>query len=161
MTLFKDAGYSFINLDDCWAEKNRTASGDLTPGAIWNQPIYLRMLANIFQIRPNSAKVLIGWQIRFILLVCKLWMDIPMTSLKSIDPLLYSQAGIVRIHPGISPVPLTSSTVSSAVRRFGLVYLCWLPRLLSKRSAGCQGILGLGLRLSEVSNLRPTLPFSK
>ena len=76
-----------------------------------------------------------------------------MTSLKSIDPLLYSQAGIVRIRPGMSPVPLTSSTVSSAVRGFGLVYLCWLPRLISKRSPGCQGILELGLRLSEVSGL--------
>ncbi|KAL5513546.1 hypothetical protein ACEPAH_3945 [Sanghuangporus vaninii] len=27
----QDAGYSFVNLDDCWAEKNRSSSGDLVP----------------------------------------------------------------------------------------------------------------------------------
>ncbi|EJD00169.1 glycoside hydrolase [Fomitiporia mediterranea MF3/22] len=27
----QDAGYEFINLDDCWAEKNRSESGDLVP----------------------------------------------------------------------------------------------------------------------------------
>ncbi|OCB87833.1 glycoside hydrolase [Sanghuangporus baumii] len=30
-TRMKDAGYSFVNLDDCWAEKNRSSSGDLVP----------------------------------------------------------------------------------------------------------------------------------
>lgn len=33
ITSSQDAGYSHVNLDDCWAEKNRTASGDVTPGA--------------------------------------------------------------------------------------------------------------------------------
>ena len=27
----KDVGYKHVNLDDCWAEKNRSASGDLLP----------------------------------------------------------------------------------------------------------------------------------
>ncbi|KAG6811589.1 hypothetical protein H0H92_006712 [Tricholoma furcatifolium] len=27
----QDAGYSYVNIDDCWAEKNRSASGDLVP----------------------------------------------------------------------------------------------------------------------------------
>ncbi|KAJ7449054.1 glycoside hydrolase superfamily [Mycena galericulata] len=27
----KDAGYNYVNIDDCWAEKNRSASGDLVP----------------------------------------------------------------------------------------------------------------------------------
>jgi len=25
----KDVGYEYVNIDDCWAEKNRTAAGDL------------------------------------------------------------------------------------------------------------------------------------
>lgn len=28
----KDAGYNHVNLDDCWAEKNRSSAGDLVPG---------------------------------------------------------------------------------------------------------------------------------
>ncbi|MFL6054953.1 MAG: NPCBM/NEW2 domain-containing protein [Actinoallomurus sp.] len=27
----KDAGYEYVNLDDCWAERNRDANGDLVP----------------------------------------------------------------------------------------------------------------------------------
>ncbi|KAI0027512.1 hypothetical protein K488DRAFT_26145, partial [Vararia minispora EC-137] len=27
----QDTGYSFVNLDDCWAVKNRSASGELIP----------------------------------------------------------------------------------------------------------------------------------
>src|SRR5690349_6380894 len=27
----KDAGYQYINIDDCWAEQNRTAEGKLEP----------------------------------------------------------------------------------------------------------------------------------
>ncbi|MCO6006934.1 NPCBM/NEW2 domain-containing protein [Actinoallomurus purpureus] len=29
----KDAGYQYVNLDDCWAEKNRDANGDYVPNA--------------------------------------------------------------------------------------------------------------------------------
>ncbi|KAH8108621.1 glycoside hydrolase [Phellopilus nigrolimitatus] len=28
----QDAGYTHVNLDDCWAEKNRSTAGDLVPG---------------------------------------------------------------------------------------------------------------------------------
>ena len=27
-------GYNFVNIDDCWAEKNRTAAGDLIEGLL-------------------------------------------------------------------------------------------------------------------------------
>lgn len=27
----QDAGYTHVNLDDCWAEKNRTSDGSLAP----------------------------------------------------------------------------------------------------------------------------------
>ena len=28
----KDVGYTHVNIDDCWSEKNRSESGDLVPG---------------------------------------------------------------------------------------------------------------------------------
>ncbi|CAK5262335.1 unnamed protein product [Mycena citricolor] len=30
----QEAGYSFVNIDDCWAEKNRSKSGDMVPDKI-------------------------------------------------------------------------------------------------------------------------------
>ena len=29
---FQSAGYNYVNIDDCWAEKNRTAEGNLVEG---------------------------------------------------------------------------------------------------------------------------------
>lgn len=28
----QDAGYNYVNIDDCYAEKNRTADGDIVEG---------------------------------------------------------------------------------------------------------------------------------
>ncbi len=31
-------GYNFVNIDDCWAEKNRTAAGDIIEGLLNRYP---------------------------------------------------------------------------------------------------------------------------
>ncbi|KAG6828308.1 hypothetical protein H0H92_008423 [Tricholoma furcatifolium] len=50
---WQDAGYSYVNIDDCWAEKNRSASGDLVPGA---SERHLRSLATYVHSQPVKIK---------------------------------------------------------------------------------------------------------
>ena len=38
MYAYKAAGYEFVNIDDCWAEKNRTADGELIGGLVNSCP---------------------------------------------------------------------------------------------------------------------------